>query len=90
MKIKFSRQSFEKYSNIKFHEHLPSGSRVVSCGQTDRQAHMTEIKVAFRNLANATKITTLTADHVAPVDIEVTSPAVAYVLAGDYNAYRGV
>ena len=35
MKLEFSRQIFEKYSNIKFHENLSSGSRVVSCGQTD-------------------------------------------------------
>jgi len=29
---------FEKYSNIKFHENPYGVSRVVSCGQTDRQA----------------------------------------------------
>jgi len=26
---------FEKYSNTKFHENLSSGTRVVSCEQTD-------------------------------------------------------
>jgi len=36
MKLEFSRQIFEKYSNIKFHENTSSGSRVVSCGRTDR------------------------------------------------------
>jgi len=35
MKLKFSRQIFEKYSNIKFHENPSGGSRVVSGGQTD-------------------------------------------------------
>jgi len=35
-KYQFSRRIFEKYSNIKFHENPSSGSRVFSCGQTDR------------------------------------------------------
>jgi len=35
MKLEFSRQFFEKYSNIKFHENPSSGSRVVPCGRTD-------------------------------------------------------
>jgi hypothetical protein len=33
----FSRQNFEKYSSIKFHDIPSSGSRVVPCGRTDRQ-----------------------------------------------------
>ena len=36
MKLEFSRQSWEKYSNIKFHENLSSESRVVACGRTVR------------------------------------------------------
>jgi len=36
MKLEFSRQIFEKSSNIKFHENPPSGSRVAPCGWTDR------------------------------------------------------
>jgi len=37
IKLEFSRQIFEKYINIKFHqENLSSGSRVVPWGQTDR------------------------------------------------------
>jgi hypothetical protein len=35
MKVVFSRQVIEKYSNIRFHENLSSGSRVVPRGQTD-------------------------------------------------------
>jgi len=35
-KFKFSRQIFEKYSNIKCHKNPFSGSRVASCGQADR------------------------------------------------------
>jgi hypothetical protein len=31
----FSRQIFDEDSNIKFHENLSSGSRVVLCGRTD-------------------------------------------------------
>jgi hypothetical protein len=35
MKLEFSPQFFEEYSNIKFHENTSCGSRVVPCGQTD-------------------------------------------------------
>jgi len=35
MKLEFSQQIFEKYSNIRFHENLFSGSRVVPFGQAD-------------------------------------------------------
>jgi len=35
MKLEFSVQIFETYSNIKFRENPPSGSRDVPCEQTD-------------------------------------------------------
>jgi len=35
MKLEFSRQIFEKYSNIKFHENLFSAIRVVPFRQTE-------------------------------------------------------
>jgi hypothetical protein len=38
MKLEYSGQVFEKYSNIACYEHTSSGSRVVPCGLTDRQA----------------------------------------------------
>jgi len=53
VKLEFSRQIFEKYSNIKFYENPSIGSRVVSCGQTD----MTKLVVAFLNFANWPKET---------------------------------
>jgi hypothetical protein len=37
IKLEFSGQIFEEYSNIKFHENPASGNRVVAFGQTDRQ-----------------------------------------------------
>jgi len=37
MILELSQQFFEKYSNIKFKENSSSESRVVPCGQTDRQ-----------------------------------------------------
>jgi len=37
MKLAFSPQIFEKYSNIKFHENPFIGSRVFPCGRTDGQ-----------------------------------------------------
>ena len=36
MKLEFSGQLFEKYSNNKFHENPSNGSRVVPCGRTDK------------------------------------------------------
>ena len=36
MKLKFARQIFEHYFNIKFRKNLSSVSRVISRGQTDR------------------------------------------------------
>jgi hypothetical protein len=51
MKLEFSRQSFEKFSNIKFNENMSGGNRVVSYGRTN----MKKLNVAFRNFANTTK-----------------------------------
>jgi hypothetical protein len=49
MQLEFSRQIFQKYSNIKFHENLSSRSRVPCDGQTD----MKKLILAFRNFAKA-------------------------------------
>jgi hypothetical protein len=35
MKLEFSGQIFEKFSNFKFHKNPSSWNRVVPCGQTD-------------------------------------------------------
>jgi len=42
MKSEFSQKIFEKYSNIKVHENLSSGSQAVPRGWTDRhnEAHI--------------------------------------------------
>jgi len=57
MKLEFSRQIFEKYSNIKFHKNLPSGSGVVPWGQADGETEdMAKLIVDFRNFADAPKI----------------------------------
>ena len=37
VKVEFSQRILEKCSNIEFHENPSSGSRVIPCGQTDRQ-----------------------------------------------------
>jgi len=55
MKLAISRQIFEKYSNIRFHDKAFSGSRAVPCGRTDRRTDMTNLLVTFRNSANALK-----------------------------------
>jgi hypothetical protein len=61
MKLEFSRQSFANYSNIKLNENPSSGSRVVTCGRTDRQTDVTKLIVAFRNFANASRLANNTA-----------------------------
>ena len=55
MKLEFSRQTFEKSSNIKFQESLSRGSRVVASGQTDGRAGMMKLIVASLNFGNAPK-----------------------------------
>jgi hypothetical protein len=47
MNLEFSRQVFEKSSNIKFHENPSSESRAVPCGRAGRQTDMTKLRVAF-------------------------------------------
>jgi len=37
MELEFSRQMFEKYSNIKFNRNPSIGSRVVPCRRRDRR-----------------------------------------------------
>ena len=54
MKHEFSRQIFEKYSYFKIHENSFSGSRVVSCWQTD-DGH-NEFNSRFSQFANVPKI----------------------------------
>ena len=59
MELEFSRQIFERHSNIKFHENPSSGSPAATFGRTDRyterQADMTKLTVAFRNFPKAPK-----------------------------------
>ena len=55
MTLEISRQFFEKYSNIRFHENSSIGSRVVPCGRTDGQTDMTKLTVALRNFVNTPK-----------------------------------
>jgi hypothetical protein len=52
MKIEFSRQFFEKYSNVKFHENPFSESWVVPSRWADGDD---EAIVAFNNFAKAPK-----------------------------------
>ena len=56
MKFEFSRQTFEKSSNINFHQNPSSGSRVVAYGRKEGQTVMRKLIVAFRNFANAPKM----------------------------------
>jgi hypothetical protein len=64
MKFEYSLQIFEKCSDIKFHENLSSGSRVVPCGLTEGQIDITKLIVAFRNFANEPKNNSLCVSYV--------------------------
>jgi hypothetical protein len=55
MKLEYSRQIFENYSNIKCHETPSSGSRIDPGGGADGQTDMRKLIDAFRNFANAPK-----------------------------------
>jgi hypothetical protein len=48
MELEFSRQIFEKYSNIKFHKIYPSIHGVPGCF-SDGRTDMTKLIMAFRN-----------------------------------------
>ena len=54
MKLEFSRQSFEKYSNTEFNDSPSNGCRVVPCRQTDRD--LLKLTVLCRNFADFPKI----------------------------------
>jgi hypothetical protein len=56
MKLEFSRQIFEKHSNVKFHENPSSGGRVVACGQTYGETDTKKLIVAFRSLRPRLKL----------------------------------
>jgi hypothetical protein len=51
MSRKFSRQIFEKYSSVKFHENPSNGSRFFHADRWETDT--TKLIVAFRNFANA-------------------------------------
>ena len=55
MKVSFSRQIFQKYSNIKFHGNSAGDSRALSRGWTDGQTDMTKLIAIFLNFSNAPK-----------------------------------
>jgi len=55
MKLEFSLQMSEIYSNISFHENPSSGSRVVPRGRSDKQADMMKLIVNFCDFENTPK-----------------------------------
>ena len=69
MELKFSRQSFEKYSSNKFREYLPNGSRVVPYKRAGRQTdrHDEANEYFFRNFSKAPKNKSLPFDLHTPV-----------------------
>jgi hypothetical protein len=57
LELEFSQQTFEKFSNIKFHENPFSGSRVVPCGQRDWDGQ-TDIPIFFTYVINVESVIT--------------------------------
>jgi len=55
MKLEFSRQNFEKYSNIIFYENPSSESRIVPRGRPGWRTDITKLIIDFRNFVNAPK-----------------------------------
>jgi hypothetical protein len=55
MKLKLSRQIFEKLSRIKFRKNPFFGRRVVSCGQKDKRTDMKKLTVTFLNFVKEPK-----------------------------------
>jgi hypothetical protein len=53
MKLEFSRQIFEKYSNVKFHENPSRGNLFFPCGRTDGQTDVTELIASIRDFVTA-------------------------------------
>ena len=57
IKLEFSQHIFLKYSNIKYHEYLYSGSQAIPCGQMDgrMETDMMKLTVTVCNFLNAPK-----------------------------------
>ena len=54
MKLEFSRQTFKKYLNVKYHANPSSVTELFhGGGRADGKAEMTKVIVAFRNSADA-------------------------------------
>jgi hypothetical protein len=62
MKVEFSRQIFEKPSNVKLRENPSNGNGTVQCAGTD----MTKVIVTFRSF---TKVHTMCGGHAMAVDL---------------------
>jgi hypothetical protein len=72
IKVEFSRQILQKYSNTKFKENPSSESRVVPCGLADRM----KLIVAFLTVANAPKnrgevTTVLVTNTTSPLNVTI-------------------
>ena len=72
MTLEFSRQIFEKYSNIKFHENPSSGSWVVPCRRMHRHDEANSCTLCSLNFAKSLKIchTNIIASHVQFIRLE--------------------
>jgi len=80
MKLEFSRQIFEEYSNTNFQENPSRGRRVVPCGRKDRHA------VTYRNFCDgAWRVHAFSSQDDAVQHLTNICPFFAYFNSGNGN-----
>ena len=83
MQLEFSRLIFGKSLNIKFHENPSSGSRVVTCGQKNGQADMTNLQSLFAILRTRLEPDPSPFSCFIPQFIRTTSTSSSYLSLGE-------
>ena len=90
MKLEFSWQISEKYSNTKFHQNSCSGSRDVPCRRTDRhdKANSRFSHICERTWKCKSIVRFLTTDCVAESFISLLQPKRTFLLCRDFSKFQ--
>jgi len=90
MKLEFSRQISEIYTNINFHENPSSGSRVVPRGWSDKQTDIMKLIVDFRDFESApTNFPFWTANEQQSIGILVNKEIIARIFFSVTSQIKG-